>query len=393
MEQEKKWCVYIHRSPSNKAYIGITSKKPEKRWGKDGSHYLKKNKNGKYNQSYMANAMLKYNDWSSWEHIIFMDGLTKTEACRIEQLLIALYHTNNAEYGYNLSSGGENGFYGCHHSEEHKQNQSDKMKGLYVGENNPMYGISPQERMDEVTYNNWKKNIQERMSSEEVKEKLRQANIGKKYSDEINIKKGRKGEAHHNYGKPMSDETKEKLRQAHTGKRYSDEVNAKKGLKGEDNPFYGKKHTEESKSKMSASQKKRYENPEERKKASERTKKQMQDLEMRKRLSEAHKGKKHSEETKKKMSETRKGENNPNYGKKYSVERIDRMVDVHPNRKMVVCLETGTVYRSLREAERLTGICYKQISDCCKHKPHCLTAGGFQWMFYTEYICCQEVAV
>lgn len=32
--EEKKWCVYIHTSPSNKAYIGITGRKPEERWGK-----------------------------------------------------------------------------------------------------------------------------------------------------------------------------------------------------------------------------------------------------------------------------------------------------------------------------------------------------------------------
>ena len=383
--EERKYTVYMHTNKTNnKVYVGITSKSVIQRWGKNGCKYK--------NNKHFWNAIQKYG-WDNFEHIIFMDNLTQEEACRIEQSLIALYYTNNSEYGYNLSSGGENGFYGCHHSDERKQKQSDMMKGLYLGENNPMYGISPKERMDEDTYNNWRKNIQERMSSEETKEKLRQANIGKKYSDEINAKKGHKGKEHPNYGKTMSEETKEKLRQAHTGKKYSDEVNAKKGLKGEDNPFYGKKHTEESKAKMSASHKKRYEDPEERRRVSERIKKQMQDLEMRKKISEAHKGKKHSEETKKKMSEARKGENHPNYGKHFSDERIDRMVDSNPNRKMIMCLETNTVYRSLREAERKTGIHHNQISDCCKHKPHCLTAGGFKWMFYSEYICTQEVAV
>ena len=139
--------------------------------------------------------------------------------------------TQDSEMGYNIASGGEVNE-GFHLSEETKKKLSESHKGKYDGENNPMYGVSPRERMDEESYNNWKKNIQERMLSEEVKEKLRQANIGKKYSDEVNAKKGRKGEAHHNYGKTMSDETKEKLRQAHTGKKYSDEVNAKKGRKG-----------------------------------------------------------------------------------------------------------------------------------------------------------------
>lgn len=161
-----------------------------------------------------------------------MTNIIQEKACRIEQLLIALYNTNNAEYGYNLSSGGENGFYGCYLSEKQKRKKSEQMKGLYAGENNPMYGVSPKERMDEETYNNWRKTIQDRMSSEETRERLRRSNIGKKYSDEINSKKGRKGKEHHNYGKTMPDETKEKIRQANTGRKYSDEINAKKGRKG-----------------------------------------------------------------------------------------------------------------------------------------------------------------
>lgn len=220
----RNYTVYIHTNKINhKAYIGITGQSVEQRWGKNGYKYK--------NNKHFWNAIQKYG-WDNFEHIVFMTNLTQEDACRIERLLIALYNTNNTKYGYNLSAGGENGFYGCHHSEEQKQKKSEQMKGLYSGENNPMYGISPRERMDMETYNNWKKNIQERMSSEEFKEQLRQMNIGKKYSDEINAKKGRKGKDHPNYGKTMPDETKEKLRRAQTGKKYSDDINAKKGLKG-----------------------------------------------------------------------------------------------------------------------------------------------------------------
>ena len=37
-QHEKKWTVYIHISPSNKYYVGITSREPELRW-KNGKGY------------------------------------------------------------------------------------------------------------------------------------------------------------------------------------------------------------------------------------------------------------------------------------------------------------------------------------------------------------------
>ena len=74
--------------------------------------------------------------------------------------------------------------------------------------------------------------------SEATKKKIGNANKGDK-----NHMYGRKGELHHNFGKPMSDEQKEKLR----GERpYA---------QGENNYFYGKKHSEETKKKMSEKRK------------------------------------------------------------------------------------------------------------------------------------------
>lgn len=32
VDEEKKWCVYIHTVPSGKKYVGLTSKNPEDRW-------------------------------------------------------------------------------------------------------------------------------------------------------------------------------------------------------------------------------------------------------------------------------------------------------------------------------------------------------------------------
>lgn len=45
------WSVYIHITPSNKYYVGITSKEPCERW---------RNGFGYYSQKYFYNAIQKY---------------------------------------------------------------------------------------------------------------------------------------------------------------------------------------------------------------------------------------------------------------------------------------------------------------------------------------------
>jgi hypothetical protein len=68
-------------------------------------------------------------------------------------------------------------------------------------------------------------------------------------------------------GSTLSFETKEKISKSHFGKKYTNEINKKKGNKGEKNgmynvhrfgeeaPMYGKKHSEDSKHKMSIAKK------------------------------------------------------------------------------------------------------------------------------------------
>jgi hypothetical protein len=102
--------------------------------------------------------------------------------------------------------------------------------------------------------------VSERNFSEETIEKMRQAKVGvfdgennpmygKHHTQETRnkISAKKQGRPAHNKGKPMSEDAKQKLREKKIGKKYSDEVNKKKGLPGEKNPFYGKHHTEETK--------------------------------------------------------------------------------------------------------------------------------------------------
>lgn len=113
---EKAYKVYVHVSPSNKRYVGITSQPVEKRW---------RNGQGYFRNPHFTKAINKYG-WVNFQHIIVYEGLTKEQAEEIEKTLIAKYQADNKLYGYNIKSGGDsNG----RHSEESKLLMSINRKG------------------------------------------------------------------------------------------------------------------------------------------------------------------------------------------------------------------------------------------------------------------------
>ena len=192
----------MHTSPSGKRYIGITKQKPERRWRAKGQGYK--------NNSYFAKAIQKYG-WDNFEHKILYKYLTQQEAEEKEMELISYYKTSNKKYGYNLDNGGNS-----------------------VG-----------------------------TLTEETKEKLRQANLGRKankkalenmriaqqkvrqYEKEHNIKrKMPKGEENHFFGKHHTEEAKQKIREKNSGKNSA---------------WWGRKHTSEEIQKISNSRKKQVE--------------------------------------------------------------------------------------------------------------------------------------
>ena len=100
MENRKLYCVYMHRNKINdKKYIGITCRKPEHRWGKDGHSYK---------GQVFKKAIEKYG-WNNLDHVILFNELSAEDAYKKEQELIKLYKSNQKEFGYNLSAGGEHG--------------------------------------------------------------------------------------------------------------------------------------------------------------------------------------------------------------------------------------------------------------------------------------------
>lgn len=124
---DKKYFVYMHISPSNKRYIGVTCrKKVEQRWGR-GSGYKE--------QKYFYRAIQKYG-WDNFQHIIIAKGITEEEAKWLETEMIKCWNSNNRNYGYNQTAGGD-GLKGHIFTEEHKQ----KLRKLKLGDKNPRYGL------------------------------------------------------------------------------------------------------------------------------------------------------------------------------------------------------------------------------------------------------------
>lgn len=107
------YIVYIHKTPNNKYYVGITKQSVENRW---------KNSLGYRTQTVFYRAIQKYG-WGNIEHIIVATNLTHDEACAMEVDLIAKYKSNNPKYGYNRTSGGDGT---CNFS--HKNPHSDEWR-------------------------------------------------------------------------------------------------------------------------------------------------------------------------------------------------------------------------------------------------------------------------
>ena len=122
---EGKYYVYSHRNKiNNKIYIGITKQNPTVRWGVDGKRYK--------DSPRFWNAIQKYG-WDNFEHEILYENLSQSEAADKEQELIKKYRSNNEQFGYNMTSGGETHYI---FTEEVREKLSQQKRG----ELNPQWG-------------------------------------------------------------------------------------------------------------------------------------------------------------------------------------------------------------------------------------------------------------
>lgn len=102
--ENAKWTVYVHIVPKelsgyewDKYYVGITKQKLNKRCGySTGIQYKKSTR--------FYEAIQQYG-FENIEHDIVAENLTKNEAFKMEETLIAELKSNDSEYGYNMTSG------------------------------------------------------------------------------------------------------------------------------------------------------------------------------------------------------------------------------------------------------------------------------------------------
>lgn len=121
---------------------------------------------------YFYNAIKKYG-WDSFDHEILMDGLTKKEADAYEELFIAQYNSTNKLFGFNLHRGGR----------------------ARSGKDSPTYGMK---------------------HSEETRRKMSEAHLGRRNSEEHNMKisKAKKGQPSPLKGTTFTNEHKRRIQES-----------------------------------------------------------------------------------------------------------------------------------------------------------------------------------
>ena len=96
-------------------------------------------------------------------------------------------------------------------------------------------------------------------------------------------------------------------------------------------------------------------------------------------------GMKHSEDAKRRMGETKRENGFKPWitGRGHSEATKEKLREANAFRKKkVLCISTGVVYDSIKEASEYTGANKKSIGYCCNGKyKH---SGGYEWKFYLE---------
>lgn len=195
----------------------------------------------------------------------------------------------------------------------------------------------------EILYDDLEKDVAYDLEKEMIRE-YDSTNPAKGYNCSIGGKGG-------TLGVHLSKKTRKKMSKSHTGKKMSEETKKKLSDQrmGENNPNYGNVTSEETKKKLSESIKRSF-TPERKAKMSESMKNYIDTHpEYRQQMSERMKGEKNRF-----YGVHMCGKDNPNYGKKWTDEQKQALSEKKGNK--ILCVETGIVYNSQKEAALLNGL-------------------------------------
>ena len=115
ISNNKSYIVYVHTFPNQKKYVGLTCMDATRRWN-DGAGY-------KNNQSMYADIE-KYG-WENIDHEIMCNELTQKQAAQLERSMIKVLKSNNPEFGYNHTAGGDTIF---HYNKKNTKVKNDELK-------------------------------------------------------------------------------------------------------------------------------------------------------------------------------------------------------------------------------------------------------------------------
>lgn len=183
----------IENKVNNKKYFGQTTLAFNRRYS--GGRWWEKTHN-----THLKSSIKKYGIDNFTVNERYAVAYSKEDLDELEDYFINKYKTTDSRYGYNKKSGGaygkhtlesrikmSNAHLGQEMSSDKREEVSSKLKGRTLsedhklkiseanrskevktkvvirpstsGENNPQYGISPRERMDEKTYSEWRSKL------------------------------------------------------------------------------------------------------------------------------------------------------------------------------------------------------------------------------------------
>ena len=168
----------------DKYYYGITSTTLEARWQK-GNGYRKQ----------AIYKDIKNFGWDNFEHEVLFDNLILKEAELLEQLYIALYNTQNENYGWNDDSGGINGLKSDRCKNKLSKNKLGEKNPMYgrKGSNNPLFGkpISKEHKRNlSKSHKGKPSGMKNKKHSEVSKKKMSESSKGKGGTKVINLDTG-----------------------------------------------------------------------------------------------------------------------------------------------------------------------------------------------------------